>query len=266
MNNTILVPIDFSDHSFQTALLSLNMAGRLSKSVVFLYITNNLEIKIGEQIDRLQAQISSWITQGKAAEVPFSIEIRSGVPEEQIKQYIQHYEPWIVLMSTRGKARKIQDLIGSVTAEVLDGASVPVLAIPEQYSWSSLRGVKRISYATSFHSNEAKFIQLLADLLPKDSLESLTFIHYHKAGESSYTDDQQALSDAVSLIFPSVRMEFQYQVFKDGFEEDFSEFLATDPSDLVVIKNSHCNIIRRTLHSGLAKRLAFNAAKPILVL
>ena len=169
-------------------------------------------------------------------------------------------------MSTRGKAKKIKDLIGSVTAEVLDGASVPVLAIPEQYSWPTLRSVKHIAYATSFHSNEAKFIQLLADLLPKDNLETLTFVHFHKAGEQTYTDDQQALSDSVAQIFPKVRSTFQYPVFKDGFEEDFSEFLANDPSDLVVIKNSHRNIIRRTLHSGLAKQLAFNAAKPILVL
>lgn len=266
MNDTILVPVDFSEYSLQAAQLAMNMGGRLQKNIVFLHVTDNLKLRIGERVDLFQSQLAAWIGQGKASDAPFSLEIRAGIPEEQIKRYMQRHDPWMVVMGTRGKAKKIKDLVGSVTAEVLDGATIPVLAIPEQYTWQNLRAVKRVSYATSFTSDEGKFIRLLAEMLPQGHLETLSFVHFRKAQDPCGTDDRKSVSDIVAEYFPNVNCEFRYEEFKDGFEEDFSEFLAQDPSELVVIKNSHRNVIRRTIHGGLAKRLAYDAEKPILVL
>ena len=43
----------------------------------------------------------------------------------------KEYRPVIIIMGTRGKNQKDIDLIGSVTAEVIERSRVPVLAIPK---------------------------------------------------------------------------------------------------------------------------------------
>lgn len=57
--------------------------------------------------------------------------MREGIPEEEVLRYTKEYRPRIIIMGTRGKSQKDIDLIGSVTAEVIERSRVPVLAIPE---------------------------------------------------------------------------------------------------------------------------------------
>jgi Universal stress protein family. len=57
--------------------------------------------------------------------------LREGLPEEEIVTFTKEYKPSIIVMGTRGKDQKDADLIGSVTAEVIEMTHVPLIAIPE---------------------------------------------------------------------------------------------------------------------------------------
>ena len=60
----------------------------------------------------------------------------------------------LVIMGTRGSNKKNSDLIGSVTAEIVDRAKVPVLALPEDTTMHSLVDVQNMVYATSFDKKD----------------------------------------------------------------------------------------------------------------
>ena len=76
--------------------------------------------------------------------------LREGIPEEEILRYSKEYRSRIVIMGTRGKNQKDIDLIGSVTAEVIERSRVPVLAIPENTPFKQLAEAKRIAFITNF--------------------------------------------------------------------------------------------------------------------
>ena len=52
------------------------------------------------------------------------------------------------------KSQKDIDLIGSVTAEIIDRSRTAVLAIPENTPFKEFNEVKRIAFLTNFESEE----------------------------------------------------------------------------------------------------------------
>ena len=57
-------------------------------------------------------------------------------------------------MGTRGKNQKDIDLIGSVTAEVIDRSRTAVLAIPENTPFKQFSEAKRIAFITNFDQRD----------------------------------------------------------------------------------------------------------------
>ena len=74
----------------------------------------------------------------------YSYVLREGLPEEEIVTFTKEYKPSIIVMGTRGKDQKDADLIGSVTAEVIEMTHVPLIAIPEN---TPFKDFKDISYS-----------------------------------------------------------------------------------------------------------------------
>lgn len=73
-------------------------------------------------MDKVKEKIAS----GQFPNVKYMCVLREGIPEEEILRYVKDCCPRIVIMGTRGKNQKDLDLIGSVTAEVIERSRVPV--------------------------------------------------------------------------------------------------------------------------------------------
>ena len=64
------------------------------------------------------------------------------MPEETIVEYAKENKPEMIVMGTRGAGKKEKELIGSVTAEVLDSCRFPVLTVPESVNLSNIDDIK----------------------------------------------------------------------------------------------------------------------------
>ena len=61
---------------------------------------------------------------------------------------------WLSSWGLGGKNQKDIDLIGSVTAEVIDRSRTAVLAIPENTPFKQFSEVKRIAFITNFDQRD----------------------------------------------------------------------------------------------------------------
>lgn len=86
---------------------------------------------IHEQLKKLTDGIKDRIAKGELPDVKYTCVLKEGVPEEEILYYAREEKPLIIIMGTRGKGEKEMDLIGSVTAEIIDRSPVFVYAIPK---------------------------------------------------------------------------------------------------------------------------------------
>lgn len=105
-------------------------------------------------MNALSDKVKAKVTSGEFPDIKYTCVLREGIPEEEILRYSKENRPRIIIMGTRGKNQKDIDLIGSVTAEVIERSRVPVLAIPENTPFKEFSAVKRIAFITNFDQRD----------------------------------------------------------------------------------------------------------------
>lgn len=102
----------------------------------------------------LSDKIKEKVASGEFPDIKYSCILREGIPEEEILRYAKEQRPKVIIMGTRGKSQKDIDLIGSVTAEIIDRSRTAVLAIPENTPFKEFNEVKRIAFLTNFDQRD----------------------------------------------------------------------------------------------------------------
>lgn len=155
----VLIPVDFSDYSLKACEFGFHLAERMQAEVVLLhvhftpiympslqYATDHFDVPavenipsiksmledVHQKINKLTQDIDKKMEEGTCPRVKYTCILREGIPEEEILSYARHERPLIIVMGTRGEHQKDLELIGSVTAEVIERSPTFVYAIPER--------------------------------------------------------------------------------------------------------------------------------------
>ena len=158
-SNKILIPVDFSSYSMKVYFTPI-YASSLPYGDVFNYQIGDEESvktiihKVHSDLKALSDKIKDKVESGEFPDVKYSCILREGIPEEEILRYAKEQRPKLIIMGTRGKNQKDIDLIGSVTAEVIDRNRTAVLAIPENTPFKQFSEVKQIAFITNFDQRD----------------------------------------------------------------------------------------------------------------
>ena len=148
--------MDFSNYSLKACEFGFNFAQNIGAEVVLLHVyftpiyatslpygdvfnyqlsdeenVRSILQKVHADLNALSDKVKEKVASGEFPDIKYTCVLREGIPEEEVLRYTKEYRPRIIIMGTRGKSQKDIDLIGSVTAEVIERSRVPVLAIPE---------------------------------------------------------------------------------------------------------------------------------------
>lgn len=91
-------------------------------------------------------------------------EVVPGIAEESILQKIQETNPDLVIMGSKGMGNKEKVFLGSVTEFIINRSAVPVLAIPENYSFAGIENLDNLLYITQFEESDFHSIKQLINL------------------------------------------------------------------------------------------------------
>jgi nucleotide-binding universal stress UspA family protein len=190
----ILVPFSFSEYSYQAGRIAFYWAYKMDSTILFLHVTNEKDmLPLEEDINKVKSQYINEITEGKLPDISFEFHLKQGVVEDEIKSYDKKVKPILVIMGTRDKKQKQVDLIGSVTAEVMEQISTPVLAIPNEIFMKPLEKIKEIGIATSlgkhYLQNYDKGMQFFQNFTGKIHL--LHVIEKDEIEKSELSEDKQ---------------------------------------------------------------------------
>lgn len=282
----VLIPIDFSDQISKVVDFGFYYADNLGAKVVFMYVyfspaftisSNNdlstyslsdseLLRKIidsaNHETENMTSQIHGRIEKGELPNIPFAFELREGVPEDQILDYCKKKRPALVVMGTHGK-KISNELIGSVTAEVMEACVSPVLAIPMHVKMNSAAEIHRLAFMTNFEQKDLIAIDKAISLFSSERLE-LFFIH---ASEKKQTWDEIMLVGIKSYFsthYPDITTNYALL----GANEDLKiidDFLATQRIDVLAFNTRKRNIFLRLFNPGLAYKLVMHSDTPLFV-
>ena len=253
----IIIPFDMSETAFKAVKVGLNLAYKIGKEVVFLHVLKDSQSEFDPQeikgaIEKLNP------VPGK---VSYRIVVKKGVPENKIAQYAEKYQAFLIVMSTRTNEKKIKDLIGSVTSEVMRFSNVPVLAIPESFASDDVTTLNKIAYASSLKSHhDLEHIDLLSTLLPIDN-KSLEIINSVE-GEGSIHLDNQFINTLIDA-YPSVKISSKTLVYDNNStaSKAVSEYIINSDAELIVIKKHHRRAFLPLISTQFALKVLYRSER-----
>lgn len=282
----ILIPIDLSPKSLAACRVGFDLAERLNVGARLLhsYLIPQKELNIVDVISQddtlmsaenvrqtAQTQLSNFgkmLKQqqilGEMPQVSFTTDLVPGMPEECILEKAKLRRPKLIVMSTRSRHRKAEELIGSVTAEVLDGSRVPLFTVPEDYECPGIRNITRLVFfchGDNYDKTSMERFLALFDF-PALHITLLPVMDRDSRKASAYVDK---LAKEFGAIYPESQFD-TLVLNKNTFRNKFKDYLEDEEIELLVVQNKKKNIFSRLLNPGIAHILLYERDMPMIIL
>lgn len=289
----VLIPIDFSPYSLKACDFGFRVAAKMHVDVVLLHVhftpiyipslqysTDNFGIPsienaanmrsimetVHKEMEDLAKIIDKKIEDGIYPKVKYTCLLREGVPEEEILSYARHEKPLIIVMGTRGEHQENLELIGSVTAEVIERSPVFVYAIPEQAPSKSIEDIHKVALFTSFDQRDLIAFDSLIKTF-KDNQFEITFIHIN-SHEEKRTWNEITLAGIKEYFKKQYsQLEFDYvAVDESHLLNNIDQFIQTNKIDVICTSNYKRNIFARLFNPSMARKMLFHSNTPLLII
>lgn len=299
MSRTLLIPVDFSEASMQTVKVGFSLASRLGVSPVIMHscatpmfdsmsasgvfptdtdggdvVADEMSVVAAGDIRKqeeiklraFKKSIKDAQAEGTIADLKFTTELVDGVAEEAILEWCRANQPQLVVMATRGVDKKEEDLIGSVTAEVLDSCRVPVLTVPDNQILENPNSGR--------HGNYMIFCNLdQQDIITVDTLMrmfnypecNVTLVPVPSRLKGKAGARIEALCKFLKDNYPASK--FSVSIPADGrFREEIDRLTREKKIELLIVPNKKTNVFSRIFHPTIAHKFLFERDMPMLVL
>ncbi len=283
----ILVPVDFTPVSLKTSKLAINIASHLDIKLVFMHCYINpiihsipysdvyvydstlllqmdtAEKTANENFQDFITTLSESVGIERWKSIKTEFIIKAGYADEDILAYAHNNNSQLIVIGTGGDD-KYSKVVGSVTADIIYNAHVPVLVVPEKSPVKEIEEFNRILYATNFDEKDFNAIDKLMNLLKPFDVK-LICVHVAR-------DDGQEWDEA--------KLEGMKEILKDRYEdkdfdcrliigediaEELEKFIAEEDIDILSLTTHKRNMISRLFNPSFARKMVFHTRTPLLV-
>lgn len=290
--HSVIVPTDFSAHSLKAAMIAariafahkvdmtlihsyidphvsanLQLSDRLTYEIAGATTARKLKEEASAKLDAFGSSLKEAMKNGEIPVVRFNKVVVEGVPEDAIVDFTKGRAPYIVVMGTRSIKDKEKDMVGSVTAEVLDKCRFSVLTIPAEAHISPSYTPHNILFFSNLDQEDILAMDALYRFFT-DSNARVTILHVpprHRYTDKAAGKAATALSDYCSRTFDQYSFENIPLSPKLAINE-LEKLQAERSFDLIVVPNRRKNAFTRIFNPGIAHRLLFHADLPMLVI
>lgn len=291
-DRVILIPVDFSEYSMKACQIGFNIAANLKCRVVLLHVyytpiyaaslpfgdvfnyqlsdeenVRNILQKVHDDLNKLSSRLKEKIELKELPDIEFSCILREGIPEEEILRYAKGHQPQLIVMGTRGKNQKEIDLIGSVTAEVIERSKTPVLVIPENTLLREFSEAKRVAFITNFDQRDLVLFDNFIRSTRKIQF-SISLLHLAEDKKIKDAWDEIKLAGIKEYLYkqyPGLNIEYDI-VVNDTFFNNLDSYIKEHGIDIISITSYKRSIFSRLFNPSIAKRMIFHSNTPLLVI
>lgn len=136
MIETILVPTDGSENSEEALEMAIEIARPQGASIHALSVRAQFPSESmgneshSDSNDRAEDAISRARAVVEDAGIPFEGTIATGLPHEEITEFVSQNDVDMIVMGTQGRTGLKRVVIGSVAEKTIRNSPIPVLTVP----------------------------------------------------------------------------------------------------------------------------------------
>lgn len=294
-HGTILVPVDFSDNSLKATLVAFRMASALKSRIHILHsyvgpsFTGQGVMQLSESLTfdsysdpveemeedksiagiakksmkEFQEKLHDKIRAGVIPGIPFATETTEGLPEEAVEDYLTAHKTILTVMGTHGADNHNRNILGSVTAEVLDSCRTSVLTVPDSCAWAPAGMPVHTVFFTTPSQEDILALDTLYRLFPDCTLNVTLVALPPSRFSKPQPDDLDRLLKYCRNNYPAFSFKASPLSLANPVE-DFEKITSVHEVDLIAVGSRRKNIFSRLFNPTLAHRLLFHADIPLI--
>lgn len=283
----ILVPIDFSVHSEKACKMAVYIAEKLKSKIILMHCYINpvihsipfsdiyaydssLLTKMEYSEENANTEFQKFVTKlakevGKERWKSLSPEyiIKSGYPEDDILAFANKHHTQLIVMGSGGKNAPYGTL-GSIAADIMYSATLPVLIVPEETPEIVLGDFSNVLYATNFDEKDFTSLDKLMRILKPFKIK-LKCVHVGQPhGDGWDMARLEGMKDVLHKKYEEIDFQCHLILGKD-IPGSLEKFIQEEKVDIISLTTHKRNMITRLFNPSLAKRMIFHTHTPLLV-
>jgi nucleotide-binding universal stress UspA family protein len=268
----ILVPVDFSDASFNAISYAAFLSNALDTPLTLVHAYTDTsaydegpENHVYDSMEELEAANEKFLKKemeefSKKFTVSINCIVKKGNPVKVINEVAQETKPQLIIMGMKGKGES-NSIFGSTTTSIIGKTMLPLLVVPFKASYQT---IDTITLASDFNdekllSNFTILEQFISHFNPFIQILNV------QTRPSSLTAKEIADKMKIGLQWDQYNYSFNI-IKKDDIEEGINKFLKHHPTDLLVMVAKEHSFIEQILGVSHTKKMTQQTEIPLLVL
>lgn len=256
--NTVLVPIDFSETSFNAARYAVKLLSDHPDVEIVLYHTFDKADAEENRIEGLN-KLKEELLQNRTSKI--SICTEQGDFLTELEKLARHREADLIIMGITGKSSLAQVFVGSNSLKMAENKFCPVMIIPSNANYSEIKNVLLTTDLKNVVSTtpSAPIKKVLETFNAKLHIVNVNSQHYIELSEN-YALEQQKLKDMFAEFDP----EFYFLRLYD-IDDAINQFAKDKNIDLIITINKDHSLVHKLFITGHTKKLAYQSTVPVMV-
>lgn len=254
----IIIPVDFSQTSMNAARFAASMLSGRPDTLVILYhnYSNDNDYDIHRSyIEALQKEL---LEKGDNA-VEFELE-KGGDLIDNLDRLAHTRRATMIAMGITGRSALQQRFIGSNTLKTVDRSIYPVMIIPPDANFKTIRNVAFASDLVDVeNSTPSVLINAVLEIFqPKLHVVNVNPEHYISVSEQAKQQEEK-----LATMFAPYEKQFHYLTMYD-FQDALSTFLTDHEIDMLITIPRHHSGQSSLWETSNTRKLAYHSHIPIL--
>jgi len=283
----ILVPVDFSDFSFNACRFAVSLASKYKAEVKLLHIFYNpamdvspyadhysyqiklveslreIEKSARENMMKLEYKLKSWCIKEGLSQIRISTKLINGFSPEEIVGYSKKYKPAFLVMGTRGLSRDNYKAFGRIVSKVIEVSEIPVLALPSS-GVRTINEVRSVLYATDFDPSDYSALNRLIQMLAPFNIR-IHCVHIcvveKKPWDAVKLDE---LKDHLSSEYQDVDICFSNMI-SENIISGLETYIRENDIDALAVTTHRRNLLEKIFIPSISQKIYRETGKPLLV-
>ncbi|MEO6948996.1 MAG: universal stress protein [Ginsengibacter sp.] len=270
--NTFIVPIDFSDASYNAANYAAMLSNVFSANIILVHAYSNpasisdipphLANQTGKELQEIiEEQLNEFVEiLSKKFTTRIKGIVREGAATPTILDVSMKENADLIVMGMKGKG-KSNALFGSNTNLVMRKSSVAVLIIPEKVAY---KNIEVITLASDFDTETELSNYLFLKHIASKSKAFIQILNVRKK-DNGLSAFEVAGKLNTAVAFEDLSHEF-FTIQDDEVDEGIEDFLDDHPSDLLVMVSRKRNLFERIFKASHTRKMSYETEIPLLIL
>lgn len=269
---TIIVPTDFSPVSINALNYAADMALAVNASLILLHVyqmpvsSNNTDIPLPmmdyRELEEIQQkrieEFKTRMINEKSAALTIATLVRMGSLVDELKTLSAEKKPFAIVMGTKGAGFVQRLLVGSSTLSVLRNITFPVLVVPPD---ASFRSIRHIGFACDFQKiQETTPVSLIKEWVA--TFQADLRVLNVDSNKANVRDTAQQ-SVLLYTLLQDMHPQYSY-IDSPEVEAGISSFAEDNQIDLLIVIPRKHRLLETLFQKSHTKDLIFHSQIPIL--